>query len=76
MQVVIESTEWLFGDFQPFFVFSEVKHSFEIRPRDQPSVVLLAKSSEEKNTWMAALVMLNTRRLDTEIQHGIASHYF
>lgn len=44
------------------FPCTEVRHSFEIRPRDQPSVVLLAKNTDDKNTWMAALVMLNTRR--------------
>ncbi|XP_076042569.1 son of sevenless homolog 2-like isoform X2 [Oratosquilla oratoria] len=41
----------------------DAKHAFEIKPRDQPSVVLLAKTPEEKNTWMAALVMLNTRSM-------------
>lgn len=40
----------------------EMKHAFEIAPRQmQPSVILCAKSAEEKNSWMADLVMLNNR---------------
>ncbi|KAF4521737.1 hypothetical protein B566_EDAN010002, partial [Ephemera danica] len=34
---------------------AEFKHGFEIAPRLQPSVILLAKSAEEKNNWMADL---------------------
>ena len=36
-------------------------HTFELAPRDQPKIVFKAESEEEKNSWMAALVMLNTK---------------
>ncbi|EZA51345.1 protein son of sevenless isoform X2 [Ooceraea biroi] len=41
----------------------DVKHLFEIAPRDHPNVVLVAKTIEEKNSWMADLVMLNTKSM-------------
>ncbi|CAM1325467.1 SOS1 (predicted) [Pycnogonum litorale] len=41
----------------------EIKNMFDIMPRDQPTITLIAKSPEEKNNWMAALVMLNTRSM-------------
>ncbi|KFD70593.1 hypothetical protein M514_09795 [Trichuris suis] len=42
----------------------DLKHMFEIRQRDsQNSTVLLAQSAEEKSTWMAALLMLQTRSM-------------
>lgn len=37
------------------------KHTFELAPRDQPKIVFKAESEDEKNSWMAALVMLNTK---------------
>ncbi|UYV82945.1 SOS1 [Cordylochernes scorpioides] len=40
----------------------EIKNSFEIAPRNQPHIHLFAKSSEEKNRWMANLIMLSTKR--------------
>lgn len=40
----------------------EIKYAFEIAPRQmQPSVILCAKSADDKNSWMADLVMLNNR---------------
>uniref|UniRef100_A0A5S6QYQ6 Ras-GEF domain-containing protein n=1 Tax=Trichuris muris TaxID=70415 RepID=A0A5S6QYQ6_TRIMR len=42
----------------------DLKHMFEIRQRDTlNSTVLLAPNAEEKSTWMAALLMLQTRSM-------------
>ena len=41
---------------------TEVKNAFELQVRDHPSIILVAKSAEEKNNWMAALIALLTRR--------------
>jgi son of sevenless len=37
------------------------RHTFELAPREQPKIIFKAESEEEKNSWMAALVMLNTK---------------
>lgn len=41
----------------------ELKNQFEIAPRDQPHIVLFAKTPEEKCNWMANLIMLTTRSM-------------
>ncbi|CAH1971501.1 unnamed protein product [Acanthoscelides obtectus] len=51
----------------------ELKYSFEISPRQAPSVVLCAKSQEEKNSWMADLVMLNNRSMLERVLDSILS---
>ncbi|KAI4579285.1 hypothetical protein MJG53_001156 [Ovis ammon polii x Ovis aries] len=40
---------------------SEYKHAFEIILKDENSVIFSAKSAEEKNNWMAALISLQYR---------------
>lgn len=46
------------------FIGAEWKNLFEIVVRNQPSVILAARSYEEKSNWMGALVMLTTKRFD------------
>uniref|UniRef100_A0A8I5KV97 SOS Ras/Rac guanine nucleotide exchange factor 1 n=1 Tax=Homo sapiens TaxID=9606 RepID=A0A8I5KV97_HUMAN len=40
---------------------NEYKHAFEIILKDENSVIFSAKSAEEKNNWMAALISLQYR---------------
>uniref|UniRef100_A0A6I8PPC0 SOS Ras/Rho guanine nucleotide exchange factor 2 n=1 Tax=Ornithorhynchus anatinus TaxID=9258 RepID=A0A6I8PPC0_ORNAN len=40
---------------------SECKHAFELVSKDENSIVFSAKSAEEKNNWMAALISLQYR---------------
>uniref|UniRef100_A0ABK0M1M3 SOS Ras/Rho guanine nucleotide exchange factor 2 n=3 Tax=Rattus norvegicus TaxID=10116 RepID=A0ABK0M1M3_RAT len=39
----------------------EYKHAFELVSKDENSVIFAAKSAEEKNNWMAALISLHYR---------------
>uniref|UniRef100_A0A4X2KK22 SOS Ras/Rho guanine nucleotide exchange factor 2 n=1 Tax=Vombatus ursinus TaxID=29139 RepID=A0A4X2KK22_VOMUR len=40
---------------------SEYKHAFELISKDENSIIFAAKSIEEKNSWMAALISLQYR---------------
>lgn len=42
--------------------FGDLKNAFDVCPKDQPIFTLIAKSAEEKQQWMALLVMLQCRR--------------
>lgn len=51
----------------------ELRFAFELVGREEAGVVFCARSAEEKNTWMAALLMLQSRctlerMLDAELQ--------
>ena len=52
---------------------SEVKHAFDIQLRGHPgsALGLIAKTSEEKGNWMAALISLQTRSNLERILDGI-----
>ena len=39
----------------------ECKHAFELVSKDENSIIYAAKSAEEKNNWMAALISLQYR---------------
>lgn len=51
----------------------ELKHAFEICPRIHPSIVLCCKAADDKNSWMADLVMLNNRAMLERILDSILS---
>ena len=45
------------------FVIYCFRHTFEICQRDSQRVIFKCESMEDKNDWMAALVMLNTKSM-------------
>ncbi|XP_072345912.1 son of sevenless homolog 2 [Scyliorhinus torazame] len=52
----------------------EYKHTFEILSKDENSIIFAAKSAEDKNNWMAAMISLQyrstlERMLDTVLLH-------
>lgn len=60
--LILKKKVFFFFNKKYFAFFSELKNSFEIAPRDQLHIILFTKTAEEKNSWMANLIMLNTRR--------------
>lgn len=49
----------------------DFKNLIEISPRAQPSCVLMAKSGQHKNDWMADLIMVNTKSMLDRILDSI-----
>lgn len=49
----------------------DLKFAFEISPQQNQSIVLIAKSLEHKNGWMADLVMVNTKSMLDRILDSI-----
>ena len=55
-------------------VDSDLKHSFEISPRSQTvGAVLIAKTAQQKNDWMADLIMVTTKSMLDRILDSILS---
>ena len=57
----------------------ELKNAFKIMTKDQSNVILYFKTSEEKTSWMADLIMLKTksileRALNTAISNEESTH--
>lgn len=49
----------------------EQRHSFEISPRDNQPLILVAKSAEQKYDWMADLMMVTTKSMLDRILDSI-----
>ncbi|XP_017304810.1 protein son of sevenless-like, partial [Diaphorina citri] len=41
----------------------DIKNAFEIAPRDQPSIIIVTKSPEDKKSWFSDLIMVNTKSM-------------
>lgn len=49
----------------------DVRHSFEISLQQNQSIVLIARSQQQKNDWMADLIMVNTKSMLDRILDSI-----